>query len=414
MKRWISQKFICALILSVGAFLPGPFARVTTAKQLKLVPLRLPGGGEPRVVAMTEGPATADSPMFLGGTLTLDGTRRPAVWRTTDAATFELVPVQSNPGYGEICEVFAIAAIGERVAATCQAFGGAHGNARTSAFVRTGAGEPIRELTTSFELYNGPRQIAVKSIAPKANGFVIFGSRVNRNGALGAASWTTEIADWSTTAEPEFVLHDNDGALSSTGQEQVQGLSISSDGAGGMIAGGERLWWRQNRQDPTENDTDTDVALWTSANGVEWNRSTRISPSGPGAQRLHALSVHDGTLVAAGSQTIGNSVTIVVWMPDGRVARRIVRELGTSSDVLSAATSIAARGRLVLVGTRMSERARVAISRDGGQTFRALRLPADSPVGARTKAVVGFVEPGRALVAVSSESGGATFTISLG
>ncbi len=378
--------------------------------------ISLPGGAEPKVVAMSQsGPPTAEHPLYLGGSTTTDGARRPALWKSIDGETFEVVPVESGPGYGTQCEIFSVATTGDQVAALCQAFGGAHGNPRTSAFVRNGDAQPLKEIVADFELYNGPRQIAVRAVVATALGFAIFGSRVNQNGQLGATSWTSAVSAWSAPAGPQFVIHDNDSTLSSVGSEQVQGLAISADGVGGVIASGERLWWRPNKKEPTTTDTDTDAIIWRSATGETWQRwaPPGVKLDGRYAQRMQTI-VHlgpDEGVAAAGSQVTGDRVEIVAWT---RSDRRVVAELGRTDDVLSAATAILVDGRQIFIGARMGIFPRLAVSSDGGKTFSRKTFPAGTPTGSRTRVGVAALSDSAVLVSVSSEGGGSLLRLSRG
>jgi hypothetical protein len=381
----------------------------STESWLKVV---LPGA-DPKVVAMSQsGPPTIDRPLYLGGSTTTDGARRPALWRTVDGENFDVVPVESGPGYGTQCEVFAVAAKGDQVAAICQAFGGAHGNPRTSAFVRTGPGQPLKEIVADFELYNGPRQIAVRSVVATAEGFTIFGSRVNRNGQLGATSWTTAVAVWSDSNGPQFVIHDNDPALSSNGSEQVQGLTITSDGAGGVIASGERLWWRPNKDDPSATDADTDAIIWRSATGESWQRWTPpgVKLDGRYAQRMQVIThVQRDEVIAAGTQVRGDRVEIVAWT---RTGRRVVPELGSTDDVLSAATAVLVDGPRIVVAARVGVFARLAVSVDGARRYSEVKFPTGTPTGSRTRVGLAPLNGTAILVSVSSENGASLLQLS--
>jgi hypothetical protein len=420
MKRLLTIRMpiICALMVAAVGLMP---AAVGSAKVLakglasvRWSKLLLPGDGQAKVIAISRsGRPTAAAPMFLGGSLTKDVKHRPALWKTIDGVTFEPIPIDARPGYGTECEIFSVASIGEQVAAVCQAFGGAHGNARTSAFARVGLSAPLTEIAASFELYNGVRQISVRSVVTTGNGFAIFGSRVNQNGQLGATSWTTSVSQWSEPAGPEFVIHDADVALSSNGKEQVQGLGIASDGSGGVIGVGERLWWRPNAVDPSTNDTDTDAMLWRSANAETWERwsGSGLKLDGRLAQRMQTLRVVDGVLVAAGTQVNANQVELVVWTPSGR---RVVPSVGATDDVLSAPTDILGTGQRVFIGARIGTNARLVESNDNGRTFFRREFPAGTPVGTRSRVTLADLDANRLLVSASSEAGGSLFVLTVG
>jgi hypothetical protein len=321
----------------------------------------------------------SDTYWVLGGaTAPAPPQRKPAIWITKDFVRFESVPMQPNQGYGEISEIFGVAArgrMGQDMAAIGQAFGGAHGNPRTASWDGSAAG--LAEVRTNFELYNGVRQISVRSIASNASTFVIMGSRVNQNGRLGAASWYSPDG-------AEFTLSDNDEGLSSASNEQVQGLDVTAAGDGSFIAAGERLWW-----DPANSaDTiDTDAIMWRSADGKNWQRlrPPRFDLGGRGDQRIHKILDDKGQLVAAGTETINGVLKVVFWGPDG--TKRPISALGTSTDPLSAVTSVArVRGNWI-VGARINGTLKLASSTNA-KNWTKVDLPKSLPSGGRAKLVV--------------------------
>ena len=81
----------------------------------------------------------------------------------------------------------------------------------------------LHEVAAAFELYNGPRQISVRTIVAGPAGWVIFGSRNNRNNRLGATAWTSSTGD-------DFTIHDDVPALSSQPGEQILGLDVTPTG----------------------------------------------------------------------------------------------------------------------------------------------------------------------------------------
>ncbi len=383
-----------------------------------------------RVVLQPDGPSTqvvsavriaappGGSPVWIlgGATAAAPPERAPAVWvavglNTSSNAGFERVPMAAFPGYGEIAEIFGVAghdiadvadasgadvADAGDIAAIGQAFGGAHGNPRTASWDGSAAG--LSEVRANFELYNGPRQIAVRGITHANGRYVIIGSRVNRNGRLGAAAWTS--ADGA-----EFALHDDEPALFSAPNEQVQGLAItrgSSNSGPVFIAAGERLWW-----DPANSaDTiGTDAVLWRSADGVSWER---WSPKGfvlggPGEQRITAVHVSGDQFVAAGTDSVNGTVRVVFWSSAGK---RVIKPFAVNDDPLSAVTSVARVGEWWVVGARMAGVLKLAASRDG-RVWRSIPLPfRDVPTGGRARIVV-LPDTGRTLlIGLSGLDGG--------
>jgi hypothetical protein len=256
-----------------------------------------------------------------------------------------------------------------------QAFGGAHGNARTATW--DGSASGLSEVRTNFELYNGPRQISVRAIAANNAGFVIFGSRVNQNGRLGAASWHSNDG-------VEFTLFDNDAALSSAPNEQLQGADVIVAPDGTYVAAGERLWWDPTNSAETIN---TDAMLWRSSDGQSWQRFTPTSfvLGGAGDQRIQKIRYAGAQLGAAGTETVDGRTHLTFWGPDGK--KRRITALGSSTDPLSAVTSLARSNGYWFVGGRLGGQLRLARSTDGKRWVR-VNLPRSLPTGGRARLVV--------------------------
>ncbi len=366
--------------LSISALIEPPSAQASQAKWQRIV--LQPSTLSTQVVAADRvEPADGAAPYWLlsGATASAPPARQPIAWIVKDFAQGAVpVPMQPNDGYGQIAEVFSIAARGPDgadIAAVGQAFGGAHGNARTSTWVGNETG--LSEVRTNFELYNGPRQISVRAITANNDGFVIFGSRVNQNERLGAASW-------HSTNGAEFTLFDNDPALSSAPNEQVQGADVITAPDGTFIAAGERLWW-----DPANSaDTiDTDAILWRSADGRSWERFTPPSfvLGGAGEQRIQKIRYANTKLHAAGTETINGRSHVVFWGPDG--TKRRIAAMGSSEDPLSAVTSLVRSNGSWYVAGRIGGTLRLTRSTDG-KNWAKVKLPPTLPTGGRARLIV--------------------------
>ena len=91
-----------------------------------------------------------------------------------------------------------------------------------------------------------------------------------------------------------------DADLGGSGEQWI--WSVIEAGPG-LIAVGEII-----------DDDDADAVVWTSGDGVEWNRVTDLELGGLGDQRLTAVIAIEGTIIAAGSVE-GDAA---IWMsPDG-------------------------------------------------------------------------------------------------
>jgi hypothetical protein len=380
-------------------------------QQLSLVP----GSVTTQVVSVAQIKTVDGSTSWVigGATAAAPPERQPAVWLTSDLKSFTAVTMKPNEGYGQIAEMFGVASTGMTddngaddnadIAAIGQAFGGAHGNPRTASW--DGNATALSEVRTNFELYNGPRQIAVKAITvlntAATKGYVIFGSRVNQNGRLGAASWFSPDGS-------DFVLVDNDPQLSSAPNEQVQALDVITGPQGEAIGAGERLWW-----DPANSaDTiDTDAMLWRSDDGKSWQRwnPPGFNLGGPGEQRIQKIAVHNNEVAAAGTETRNGLTKVVFWEPGGKKTE--ITALGSSDDPLSTVTTLARVGARWFVGARIGGVLRLAAFTDASgntenrkntknrkNTWTKVDLPKSLPSGGRARLIV-FSDTGSLLVA---------------
>lgn len=332
-----------------------------------------------------------------GSLSNVDGVHRPALWRSENAVEWTSVVVEPRTGYGEVSELFTLACNASGLVAIGAATGGAHGNQRTVSWVLDADGI-LREAPANFELYNGPRQIGVRTISTSPGGWTILGTRVNVNGRMGASSWTS-------ASGRDFVIHDDDAALSALPDEQTQGLDMSPFGSE-LLAVGER--WRVQG-----SSFDTDGIAWTSPDGITWKRwaPDGLNLGGRSAQRAQRVIASDRRVMIAGTET-GDLVRFVAWTRDEkkRWKRSSIRPLGVSDDVLSNVTgSVIWKGRYV-VGARVGEQLAAALSPDG-RTWRKVSLPDDAPSGSRAKLTFAQHD-GALLVGAKSENGGAAWLVS--
>jgi hypothetical protein len=331
-----------------------------------------------------------------------EGIKRPRVWQSSDALSWRALGVAPRTGYGEISELYSIAAGPSGVAAIGAATGGAHGNPRTVSWVVTDG--VLTEVPASFELYNGVRQISVRSMVTAKNdatGFVIFGSRVNRNGVSGATSWTSADAT-------DFAIHDNDGALSSGPGEFVLGLDVAAmeTSEAGYVAVGERM-----RIVP--GSVDVDAIAWQSVDGKNWARWTPrgLILDGRFDQRAQRVAVDpsSGKVVIAGTQTDPKRSRFVVWSRqsnNGRWRRQLLPDtvVPSSADPLSNATCLTVNATVTVLCARSGDRL-VAVRTTDGVTWRPVALPTGLPSGQRATLTVA-VANGLTLIGATGPMGG--------
>ena len=91
------------------------------------------------------------------------GEHRPGLWSSSDAIDWRQIATVAITPYGEISELYSVAATTDGVVALGMATGGAHGNPRTVSWVLADDGR-LHEVAAAFELYNGPRQISVRTV----------------------------------------------------------------------------------------------------------------------------------------------------------------------------------------------------------------------------------------------------------
>ena len=353
----------------VGALLGLPASSASSADRA-FIRMSLPFDG--RFAGVAAIAVHNDTWWAAGSFVDATGQHRPGLWRSYDTQTWSRIPTAPITGYGEISELYSVAVSQNGLVAIGAATGGAHGNPRTVSWVLR-PDNVLQEVAAGFELYNGPRQIAVRAVSAAPNGWVIIGARNNQNNRLGATSWT------STTGE-DFVIHDDEPALSSQPGEQIIGLDVTRQGDR-LIAVGERGV-------PRKGAIDTDGIAWTSNDGATWTRwSPRsLTLGGRNAERAQRVAVFGSRIVIGGTVTDTTKTRFVAWTTLDGVAwhRSSLPQLGKSADVLSNVTGVAANGHKLFVAARVGGRLRLVAS-SNGQRWHSLALPPDLPHGARSR-----------------------------
>ena len=349
--------------------------------------LNVPGAGA-RVVGMCFDGTTW---WFSGSIRDPSDVQRPAVWTSTDLVTLDPVKMRPVTPYGEISEIYAVAASRAGAVALGMHTGGAHGNPRTASWVlsaRDGFAPAMDEVRANFELYNGPRQIGVRAVvAAPLGGFVIFGSRVNRNGLLGATSW------WSSDGS-DFSIFDDDPILSAAVGEQQQGLDVAADGSG-LLAVGEQFAVRRGV-------ASTDAVVWSSMDGRTWAADTDrgLRDGGDGEQRFQRVAV-SGVGAVIGGTDGAERTRLVAWERRGGKWNRSVLPVPAADDPLSGVTDAALDDIVAVIGAKVDDRL-MLISRRVGGRWQRMGLPA-APTGRRAQLQVGV---GGAKVVVAATGDG--------
>jgi hypothetical protein len=334
--------------------------------------------------------AAGDGKELIGvGSITVDGSRVPGVWRSADGMSWQRLDAAARSITGLRSELTAVAAGADgRVAAIGQTTGGTHGNPRVGTWSLDGT--TLTEYPGPVELYGGPRQGSVNEMAAGPAGFVVVGTRTDRNERTGAAAWT------SPDARDTFTIHDADAALESAPAEIVRALAVAGN-ATGYLAAGDRFVSGTGR-------LDSDAMFWTSADAATWTRlDLGALAAGPGSELPEVAAAWEGGWAVAGTDSADGRTSVVVWTsPDGTTWHRsAVGALGSDPDGTSAVTSLAVVGDRLVVGARLGTRLAVAESSDG-RAWSSLSLPAGMPNGPHA-VVVGAPAGNRLVLAATGE-----------
>jgi hypothetical protein len=365
--------FVAALVLAVRPGIAQPVEAARPAS--RFVAVDLPGGAQPGVASIVK---SSDGTWWAAGSFRDNANEhRPGLWRSTDTRTWTRIETVAVTPYGEVSELYSVAASSNAVAALGAATGGAHGNPRTVSWILRDDGR-LHEVLAGFELYNGVRQIAVRTIANGPSGWVIFGARNNQNNALGATSWTSTTGD-------DFTIHDNDPELSSSPGESIIGLDMALDltvPGGALIAVGERF----HAEPGVPSSADTDAIAWTSPDGVSWQRWTPpgLRLGGRDIQRGQRLAIDGQRVLIAGADDRALRNRIGTWTTDDRKVwtRTVIEPFGSSNDPTTGVTVARATAGRMIVGARVTGRLRAVVSING-RRWNELRLPAELPTGNR-------------------------------
>ncbi len=323
------------------------------------------------------------------GSITGDGDPVPAIWRTSDGTSWQRLDAMARSITGVRSELTAVAVASDgRAAAVGQTPGGTHGNLRIGTWSLDGT--TLTEHPGDVELYGGPRQGSVNAIAAGPAGFVVVGTRTDRNERTGAAAWT------SPDALDTFTIHDADAALESAPKEIVRAIAVAGNGQG-YLAAGDRFVSGTGR-------IDSDAIFWTSADGATWSRlDLGALGAGRGSEVAQLATAWKGGWAVAGGDSAAGGTTVVVWTSADGVSwqRATVGPLGSDPDATSEVTSLAVVGDRLVVGARLGSRLGVAESRDG-QAWSAVSVPKGLPGGPHST-VLAVPAGGRLALAATGE-----------
>ncbi|MEU5939794.1 hypothetical protein ABZ807_11470 [Micromonospora sp. NPDC047548] len=302
--------------------------------------------GPPGRLVLRDGAFCGDRWYLVGAVTGAGGETRPAAWSSVDGDVWASVPVDARTFYGRQHVLSAVACRDGRMAALGAKNGGVHGNPRTGTWVR-GATGALREVPAAFELFGGPRAVAVNRLAAGPGGWLVVGARV-----AGAAVWTSPDADG-------FALVEGAAELAGDARGRTAAYDVVAAGSGWLVVGSLL---------PVGGTALTPLA-WTSADGRSWRRTQLPAPDGRG--QAERVTVLDGVPVAVGPVRDG----FAAWRADGAGGWRRAGGFGSAGPgVLSVVGLAALGGRLVAVTGDGAARGAWA-SADGGASWRAVTVP---------------------------------------
>jgi DNA-binding SARP family transcriptional activator len=138
-----------------------------------------------------------------------------------------------------------------------------------------------------------PGHQQMSTVTTTSNGLTVVGGHSESSGDRNAAIWTSpDLLEWERLIDID---------LEGEGQQQINAILV---GGPGLVAVGQE----------TVGD-DQNAVVWTSVDGVEWERVEDLEGSlgGPGLQQMSAITVSEGMFVAAGTDEVENETDGAVW-----------------------------------------------------------------------------------------------------
>ncbi|MEV0806752.1 hypothetical protein [Micromonospora sp. NPDC050200] len=311
--------------------------------------------GSPGRLVLRAGAFCGDRWYLVGAVAGALGATRPAAWSSADGESWAPVPVDARTFYGRQHVLSAVACVDGRMAALGAKNGGVHGNPRTGTWVR-GAVGALREVPAAFELFGGPRAVAVNRLAVGPGGWLIAGARVD-----GAAVWTSPDAEG-------FTLVAGAAELAGDARGRTAAYDVVARGSGWLVVGALL---------PAGGTALTPLA-WTSADGRSWRRAVLPVPDGRG--QAERVAVLDGVAVAVGPVRDG----FAAWRADGDAGWRRAGGFGAGGPGVLSVAGLAVPGRWLVAVTGDGAVRGAWASADGGASWRAVTVPVAVPDGGDT------------------------------
>ena len=122
-------------------------------------------------------------------------------------------------------------------------------------------GDVLREQDADFELFGGPRSMALVQACADTHAFVLIGLAGHRRTGLAGG------CAWSSADGTGFILHDDAPGLRAEPGEQAGAAGVTARGDGSFVAVGDGFA-------TTGADATTHAAAWWTTDPAAWTRAT--------------------------------------------------------------------------------------------------------------------------------------------
>jgi len=292
----------------------------------------------------------------VGAVYTPANVSRPAAWTSTDAVTWQSIPVRGESFYGVQNILYAVACRAGALAAIGAKSGGVHGNPRVSTW-RLDATGTLVELKAAFTLYGGTAAVNVVRIAVNPAGWMMTGNRIT-----GAAVWVSPDA-------ADFRILENVAPLASDPGLDTAAQDLVATPQGWTVVGGGQRTGR----------TERDPVVWTSADGAAWTRTEL--PGDTTYEEMQRAALLGDEVIAVGLR----GATFGTWRGSGgrwAAAGRFGATGATGRAAVSSVVVLSGGDRPVTVASS-SDGTQYALwlSADRGDSWRPVQPPGSHPSG---------------------------------
>lgn len=306
----------------------------------------LPGGMTPSTLLRSGGT------LWAGGFTGAGQDRKPALARTSvtgDGIGFVAVPPTAASPYGQLADIFSLAASGDQLIALGVAHGGAHANPRWSTWALQRDPAQLLGLAEQPQLFwtfGGEEAGGLLGAGWDSHGPLIVGTWQGKRG-LDGALWRRTGAIWAQTAPPAALVNTATLQVSPVRVDQVSESSVAVSGSVIDLTDGVRQ----------------EAATWRDTAG-QWQRTILTDPG----KRSQAWA----TACESDCASVGfRDGAVVVWVGSQSPHRFDLAATDADSGVVmrSSGTTIAA----------VSANGKGAVRVGSGASWRALNAPDGTP-----------------------------------